>query len=152
MPPAPTSPFGTSLLQVETVAAGLRHRHGVAVGAMRYAPVVGSHVPSPLGRLLRLPVVPVDALADPRQVRELVHQHAVGEGVEHGRDPGDDDLVVVDDSDPNGGHAETLSLRPTPASGEPKDTLAKCAGSRVRRDTKDPAPQSMSLRGLDVPR
>ncbi len=65
VPPAPSSPFGTSLLQVETVAAGLRHRHGVAVGALRYAPVVGSHVPSPLGRLLRLPIVPVDALADP---------------------------------------------------------------------------------------
>jgi UDP-glucose 4-epimerase len=65
VPPAPTSPFGASLLQVETVAAGLRHRHGVKVGALRYAPVVGSHVPSPLGRLLRLPLVPVDAFADP---------------------------------------------------------------------------------------
>ena len=29
------------------------------VCALRYAPVVGPHVPSPLGRLLRLPVVPV---------------------------------------------------------------------------------------------
>ena len=38
---------------------GLALRHGVPVGALRYAPVVGSHVPSPLGRLLRLPVVPV---------------------------------------------------------------------------------------------
>ncbi|HEY1741289.1 MAG TPA: NAD-dependent epimerase/dehydratase family protein [Acidimicrobiia bacterium] len=65
VPPAPTSPFGASLLQVETVAAGLRHRHGIKVGALRYAPVVGSHVPSPLGRLLRLPAVPVDAFADP---------------------------------------------------------------------------------------
>ncbi len=65
VPPAPTSPFGASLLQVETVAAGLRHRHGVTVGALRFAPVVGSHVPSPLGRLLRLPMVPVDAFADP---------------------------------------------------------------------------------------
>jgi UDP-glucose 4-epimerase len=65
VPPAPTSPFGMSLLQVEAVAAGLRHRHGIKVGALRYAPVVGSHVPSPLGRLLRLPVVPVDALSDP---------------------------------------------------------------------------------------
>jgi len=32
---------------------------------LRYAPVVGSHVPSPLGRLLRLPVVPVALAADP---------------------------------------------------------------------------------------
>src|SRR4051794_14249900 len=65
VPPAPTSPFGASLLQVETVAAGLRHRHGIKVGALRYAPVVGSHVPSPLGRLLRLPLVPVAAFSDP---------------------------------------------------------------------------------------
>ena len=65
VPPAPTSPFGASLLQVETVAAGLRHRHGIGVGALRFAPVVGSHVPSPLGRLLRLPAVPVDVFADP---------------------------------------------------------------------------------------
>ena len=35
------------------------------VCALRYAPVVGPHVPSPVGRLLRLPVVPVPAFADP---------------------------------------------------------------------------------------
>ena len=40
-------------------------RHGVSVCALRYAPVVGPHVPSPVGRLLRLPVVPVPAFADP---------------------------------------------------------------------------------------
>jgi UDP-glucose 4-epimerase len=39
---------------------------------LRLAPVVGSHVPSPLGRLLRLPMVPVPALADPAFV--LLHQ------------------------------------------------------------------------------
>ena len=41
-------------------------------GALRLAPVLGSHVPSPLGRLLRLPVVPVPALADPPF--QLLHQ------------------------------------------------------------------------------
>ena len=65
VPPMPTTPYGTSLLKVETVAAGLARRHNIAVGALRYAPVVGSHVPSPLGRLLRLPVVPVAAMSDP---------------------------------------------------------------------------------------
>jgi UDP-glucose 4-epimerase len=50
---------------VEAIAAGVRARHGVGVCALRYAPVVGSHVPSPLGRLLRLPAVPVPAFADP---------------------------------------------------------------------------------------
>jgi UDP-glucose 4-epimerase len=63
--PAPRTPYGASLLEVEAVAAGLRTRHDVPFAALRYAPVVGSHVPSPLGRLLRLPVVPVSALADP---------------------------------------------------------------------------------------
>jgi UDP-glucose 4-epimerase len=53
--PVPRSGYGRSLLKVE----------GVAKGIALYAPVVGSHVPSPLGRLLRLPVVPVSALADP---------------------------------------------------------------------------------------
>jgi UDP-glucose 4-epimerase len=63
--PAPGDPFGESLLEVEAIAAGLRVRHGVGVCALRLAPVLGSHVPSPLGRLLRLPAVPVPALADP---------------------------------------------------------------------------------------
>jgi UDP-glucose 4-epimerase len=47
------------------MVAGVRLRHGVPVCALRYAPVVGPHVPSPVGRLLRLPVVPVPAFADP---------------------------------------------------------------------------------------
>jgi UDP-glucose 4-epimerase len=63
--PAPTTPYGRSLLSVEAAAKGLALRSGVPVGALRYAPVLGSHVPSPLGRLLRLPVVPVSALSDP---------------------------------------------------------------------------------------
>ena len=63
--PAPSSPYGRSLLAVEGAAKGLALRTGVPVGALRYAPVLGSHVPSPLGRLLRLPLVPVSAIADP---------------------------------------------------------------------------------------
>ena len=63
--PAPSSPFGRSLLAVEATAKGVALRCGIPVGALRYAPVVGSHVPSPLGRLLRLPVVPVSAVSDP---------------------------------------------------------------------------------------
>jgi UDP-glucose 4-epimerase len=63
--PVPRTSYGRSLLKVEGVAKGIGLRNDVPVGALRYAPVVGSHVPSPLGRLLRLPVVPVSALADP---------------------------------------------------------------------------------------
>jgi UDP-glucose 4-epimerase len=44
---------------------GLAVEKGIPAGSLRYAPVVGSHVPSPLGRMLRLPVVPVSALSDP---------------------------------------------------------------------------------------
>jgi UDP-glucose 4-epimerase len=62
--PAPTTPYGRSLISVEAAAAGVGVRTGIPVGALRYAPVLGSHVPSPLGRLLRLPVVPVSAIAD----------------------------------------------------------------------------------------
>jgi UDP-glucose 4-epimerase len=69
--PSPTTPYGCTCLEVETAAATLVQRLGIPVAALRLAPVVGSHVPSPLGRLLRLPMVPVPALADPAFV--LVH-------------------------------------------------------------------------------
>lgn len=59
--PDPTTGFGTSLLQVEAVAAEAGATAGVPVTALRFAPIAGPHFPSPLGRLLRLPVVPVGA-------------------------------------------------------------------------------------------
>lgn len=70
--PAPTTPYGRTCLEVEAIATGLGRRHGIPVSLLRLAPVVGSHVPSPLGRLLRLPAVPVPALADPPF--SLLHQ------------------------------------------------------------------------------
>ena len=63
--PVPRTPYGRSLLKVEGIAKGVALHSNVRVCALRYAPVVGSHVPSPLGRLLRLPVVPVSAFSDP---------------------------------------------------------------------------------------
>jgi len=65
VPVAPTTPFGRMCLDVEASATRVGHRLDIPVCALRMAPVVASHVPSPLGRLLRLPVVPVPALADP---------------------------------------------------------------------------------------
>ena len=62
---APTSAFGRILLHTERLATEAASRVGVAVGVVRLAPVVGPHLPSPLGRLLRLPVVPVHLLHDP---------------------------------------------------------------------------------------
>lgn len=65
VPPDPTSPFGHTLLRTEAVAASAGEVAGVPVTALRYGPLVGPHFPSPLGRYLRLPVVPFSLLADP---------------------------------------------------------------------------------------
>lgn len=64
-PVAPNSQYGRSCLEVEAVAKGLGARFDIPVAALRMATVVGPHAPSPLGRVLRLPAVPVPALADP---------------------------------------------------------------------------------------
>jgi UDP-glucose 4-epimerase len=64
-PLAPTTAFGRSLAQLEADAALAGSVAGVPVARLRLAPVVGPHVPSPLGRMLRLPAVPFSALADP---------------------------------------------------------------------------------------
>lgn len=71
-PVAPTTPYGRTCLEVEALAVDLGRRHSFPVAALRMAPEAGSHVPSPLGRFLRLPVVPVPAIADP--VFQLLHQ------------------------------------------------------------------------------
>jgi len=64
-PLAPTTDYGRACREVETTAADLARHHDVRVAMLRYAVVAGSHVPSPLGRVLRLPAVPVPAFADP---------------------------------------------------------------------------------------
>ncbi len=64
-PVNPTTEFGRMAAQLEAAAADVSARTGVSIGAVRLAPVLGPHVPSPLGRLLRLPAVPFSALADP---------------------------------------------------------------------------------------
>lgn len=63
-PLRPTSGFGRMLADVERQANHLCRTAGVALGTLRLAPVLGGHVPSPLGRILRQPVVPYSALAD----------------------------------------------------------------------------------------
>jgi len=70
--PDPTTPWGHSLLHAERVAAEAGLAAAAPVTLLRFAPVVGPHFPSPLGRYLRLPVVPVSALADPPF--SVVHQ------------------------------------------------------------------------------
>lgn len=63
-PLEPTCEFGRMLAHVERSAREVGRRVGIAVGKLRLAPVLGKHVPSPLGRLLRQPVVPFSVLAD----------------------------------------------------------------------------------------
>ena len=61
----PTSGYGEMVAGIERTANAIGARIGVTVGAVRTATVLGPHVPSPLGRVLRMPVVPFSALADP---------------------------------------------------------------------------------------
>jgi|SRR4051794_5988684 len=60
----PTSAYGRMLAEVESTAFAVGERIGVGVGALRLAPVLGPHLPSPLGRLLRQPAVPVSLLGN----------------------------------------------------------------------------------------
>jgi len=79
-PLAPTSTYGHMLTSLETMV-GESAPATATVTVMRLAPVLGAHVPSPLGRLLRLPFVPVDPLsrarfqvvADDDAARAIVH-------------------------------------------------------------------------------
>jgi UDP-glucose 4-epimerase len=64
-PLRPTSEWGRTVADIERTAANVAERVGVSVGAVRLASVLGPHVPSPLGRLLRQPIVPFSALSDP---------------------------------------------------------------------------------------
>jgi UDP-glucose 4-epimerase len=57
--PEPTSGFGRALVHAESVADHAGQAADVPVTALRFAPIVGPHFPSPLGRYLRLPVVPI---------------------------------------------------------------------------------------------
>lgn len=63
--PAPTAEYGRMVDRLEQIARAVGDRVGVSVGMVRLAPVIGPHVPSPLGRLLRQPLVPFSILADP---------------------------------------------------------------------------------------
>ncbi|WP_420452457.1 NAD-dependent epimerase/dehydratase family protein [Ilumatobacter sp.] len=68
----PTSGWGRTVADIERTATDVARRVGVTVAPIRLASVIGPHVPSPLGRVLRLPAVPFDLLADPSFA--VVHQ------------------------------------------------------------------------------
>jgi UDP-glucose 4-epimerase len=75
--PDPTSPYGRMVAGIERTADSIGRRVGVSVGSLRLATVLGPHVPSALGRFLRMPVVPFNALADPPFA--VIHQHDAAE-------------------------------------------------------------------------
>jgi UDP-glucose 4-epimerase len=70
--PDPTSPFGHQLVHVERVCAEGGLHAAIPVTSLRFAPLVGPSFPSPLGRYLRMPMVPFRALGDPPF--SLLHQ------------------------------------------------------------------------------
>jgi UDP-glucose 4-epimerase len=88
VPPSPTSSFGRQLVHVEEFAIEAARAAGAVVTALRFAPLVGSAMPSPLGRYLRLPVVAFGGLADPAFA--VLHQNdavtALLAAVDHGPD------------------------------------------------------------------
>lgn len=55
----PTSTFGHMLTRVEERTAQSANALGATMAAVRLAPVMAAQLPNPLGRYLRLPVVPV---------------------------------------------------------------------------------------------
>ena len=65
-PLEPDSLFGHMLLGLEHKVSELAIARGTAATMLRLAPVVGPHVPSPLGRMLRLPAVPFNPLSSAR--------------------------------------------------------------------------------------
>lgn len=77
---APTSTYGHMLASLETMVNESAPATAT-VTMLRLAPVIGAHVPSPLGRLLRLPFVPIDpfsrarfqVVADDDAARAVVH-------------------------------------------------------------------------------
>ena len=73
----PTSEYGHMVAKIEATANAIGNRIGVSVGTLRLATVLGPHVPSALGRLLRLPAVPFSVLADPPFA--VIHQHDAAE-------------------------------------------------------------------------
>lgn len=55
----PTSTFGQMLARVEERCISVAESLGATTSAVRLAPIMASHLPNPLGRYLRLPIVPV---------------------------------------------------------------------------------------------
>jgi len=62
----PRSTFGRMLVDLEQQVTALSNARGTSVATLRLGTVIGPHVPSPLGRLLRLPAVPYNPFGNPQ--------------------------------------------------------------------------------------
>ncbi len=78
-PIAPTTEFGRLLADAEEEVSAWGDSAGVSVACLRFAPISGAHMPSPLARYLRMPVIPVGWPGDPGFT--LVHVDDVGPAV-----------------------------------------------------------------------
>lgn len=78
-PIEPTSEFGRLLAEAEADISAWGDSAGVSVAHLRFAPVSGAHMPSPLARYLRMQVVPVGWPTD--RGFTLVHVDDVGPAV-----------------------------------------------------------------------
>lgn len=89
----PSTPFGRTLAHVERAAAAAGAQSMATVTALRFAPIVGPHFPSPLGRLLRLPVVPVSLVSAPPFT--VLHQDDAARAMLAALDAGHDGAINV---------------------------------------------------------
>lgn len=64
-PILPNTTYGHMLNVIEHQANELHISRGLPVCTLRLAPVLGPHVPSPLGRILRMPAVPYHGIGNP---------------------------------------------------------------------------------------
>lgn len=62
----PQSTFGHMLVDLERQMTDMARTRGIAIATLRFGTIIGPHVPSPLGRLLRLPTVPYNPFGNPQ--------------------------------------------------------------------------------------
>ncbi len=130
-PPAPTTGFGRTLLGVENRCVTIGREAGATVARLRFAPIAGPHIPSPLTRYLRLPVlVPVGLLPDPPF--SLLHLDDAADAVVAALDRGIDLAVnVVADGAVSASQAVRIGRRlPVPTFG-PGWLFAKVAAGAL---------------------
>ncbi|MEQ8719497.1 MAG: NAD-dependent epimerase/dehydratase family protein [Acidimicrobiales bacterium] len=117
-PRDPTSGFGRIVAAAEAECEKVAGRMGAPLAILRFAPIAGAHMPSPLARYLRLPVVPVTLR---RPLFQLVHLDDVARATESALLRGFDGPVNIAAADAVDPWYATWSARrlpvPLPAAG-----------------------------------